>query len=821
MGQEITHEQFTEQERRQFAERLRAETALLREQFAAGLFASSAPVAGFEIEGWLVDQAWRPAPVNQAFLEVLDSPLAMPELARFNIELNVEPLLLTDDVFRHFEQRLQKLCARAGDAAERIGAKLLLIGILPTLRPEDCSLENMSGMKRYAALNAEIAKARRDTPIELDIEGVDHIHLEERTVMLESATTSLQLHLQVPADEAHHYYNASIIASALLLAGSVNSPFLFGRQLWQESRISVFEQSVDTGTRPQRVSFGTGYAEASIVECFEENLERFPVLLPELMDDPADNYCHLRLHNGAIWRWNRPLIGFDADGRPHVRIEQRVLPAGPTIRDMMANAAFYYGLTMALAPRLRAGERMPFATARENFYRAARLGLDAELLWNGKRHAAPELIVEHLLPLAAKGLEALGIDERDAGYYLGIFEARARSGQTGAKWQIDQVVRHGKSMEEMTRDYHHYQQTGMPVHAWGTATTMKTLRQIDAIPEGLLELENITDIWRIIPEPTLMHLRGRQKNPLFVSVLLHGNEDTGFLALQRLLKKYRGRELPRSLSVFFGNIEAARRGVRRLDGQPDYNRVWPGTELPECDETRLMREVVDSMAARHPFASIDMHNNTGKNPHYGCINYLDNRFQQLAVLFSHIVVFFQTPKGVQSMAMAQLCPSITVECGKPHEPHGVQHAFDFLDTVLHLETIPDDPLPPHDIDIFHTVARVTIPEEVSFSFGEKPADIVFSPDLDRLNFSELAIGTVIAKTRPGSRAMLEAIDENGEDVSAEYFAVVNDEIVLTEAVMPSMLTLDAKIIRQDCLCYLMERLDPDEVAAPRRPMPFN
>lgn len=813
MGQEITHEHFTEQEREQFLQRLKEETRQLREQFAAGAFADGALVAGFEIEGWLVDDDFRPAPLNHEFLAALNSSLATPELARFNIELNVDPLPLTGDVFSHFEQRLQKLHDAANGAADRVGAKLLLTGILPTLEPEDCSLENMSGMKRYAALNEEIAKARQHAPIALDIEGIDHVHLSDHSVMLESATTSLQIHLQVPAARAHHYYNASIIASAPLLAGSVNSPFLFGRQLWQESRISVFEQSVDTGVKPQRVSFGSGYAEASIVDCFEENLQEYPVLLPELMDEASGSYSHLRLHNGVIWRWNRPLIGYDADGCPHFRIEQRVLPAGPTIKDMMANAAFYYGLTVALTAQVEAGQRMPFATARENFYRAAREGLGAMLNWNGQRIAARELIIDALLPMAAEGLDTLGVEKRDATYYLDIFRARAQSGQTGAQWQIDQVSRYGKSMAELTRDYYAFQKTGLPVHLWGQKTTMKTLKEIDTIPDGLLALDNVADVYQCIPEPTLLHLEGKNKQPLFISILLHGNEDTGFIAVQELLKKYQERELPRSLSIFFGNIEAAKKGVRRLDGQPDYNRVWPGTELPECDETRLMQQVVSSMAARNPFASIDMHNNTGKNPHYGCINYLDHRFQHLAVLFSHIVVFFQTPKGVQSMAMAQLCPSITVECGKPHLPHGVEHAFDFLDTVLHLDDIPDTPLAPHEIDIFHTVARVTVPENVSIGFGDESADIVFDPEFDSLNFSELPIGSVFAKVRPASHAMLQAWDENGNDVSAEYFAIVDDEIVLTEPVMPSMLTLDAKIIRQDCLCYLMERLDPDEVPA--------
>lgn len=814
MGQEITHDHFTEDERQQFHRRLAEETRLLREHFGAGGFDDRASVAGFEIEGWLIDSGCRPTPMNERFLELLANPLATPELARFNIELNVEPLVLADDVFSRFEQRLQQLIDESRKAARKIDAELLLTGILPTLRPEDCSLENMSGMKRYVALNEEVAKARGNRPIELKIEGVEALHLRDSSVMLESATTSLQLHLQVPALDAHHYYNASIIASAPLLAVGVNSPFLFERQLWQETRIAVFEQTVDTGASVQRVSFGSGYAEHSIVECFEENLEHYPVLLPEVMDTSPEQYAHLRLHNGSIWRWNRPLIGFDSDACPHFRIEQRVLPAGPTIQDMMANAAFYYGLVAALKPLLEKGERMPFEIAKDNFYRAAKDGLSARLDWNGKSLTAAELVLDELLPIARDGLESLQIDTDDADFYLSIVEARARSGRTGAQWQIEQVKEHGANMAELACDYLSFQKIGLPVHNWKTKkkTNMPELNQIYEVPDALLELENVSDIHTVFSAPTLLHLQGRRPNPLFVSVLLHGNEDTGFLAIQRLLKKYRSQPLPRSLSIFFGNIEAAKKGMRRLDGQPDYNRVWPGTELPESDETRLMQQVVGSIASRKPFASIDMHNNTGKNPHYGCINFLDNRFQQLASLFSHIVVYFQTPKGVQSMAMAQYCPAVTVECGKPHLPHGVEHAFDYLDTVLHLEEIPNKAVPPHDIDIFHTVARVMVSAELTIGFGKDKADIVFREDLDSLNFSELSIGTPFARIREGITKPLLVLDENGEDVSAAYFAVVENEVVLTQAVMPSMLTLKEKIIRQDCLCYLMERVDIDEVA---------
>ena len=462
MGQEITHEHFTEQERETYLCRLTEETVRLREQFESGAFSSEAPVAGFEIEGWLVDHLMRPNPVNEAFLEALNNPLATPELARFNIELNVDPLRLKQKVFSRFERRMQLLCKAAERAARETESRLILVGILPTLRPEDCSLENMSMMKRYAALNEEIAKARNHAPIELDIDGVDHVHISKKTVMLEAATTSLQLHLQVPWEQAHQFYNASIVASAPLLAVGVNSPFLFGRELWQESRISVFEQSVDTGVPPQRVSFGSGYAEESIMECFEENLRQYPVLLPELMDEPCEHYAHLRLHNGAIWRWNRPLIGFGVDGCPHIRIEQRVLPAGPTIPDMMANAAFFYGLAKQLQDR----PLMPFAAARENFYRAAKSGLNAELLWEGRTHLATALILDKLLPLAEAGLSSLQVDADDIERYLGIIADRAESAQTGARWQIDHVREYGNTMEELTRDYLERQRTAAPVHEW-------------------------------------------------------------------------------------------------------------------------------------------------------------------------------------------------------------------------------------------------------------------------------------------------------------------------------------------------------------------
>ena len=338
---------------------------------------------------------------------------------------------------------------------------------------------------------------------------------------------------------------------------------------------------------------------------------------------------------------------------------------------------------------------------------------------------------------------------------------------------------------------------------------MAPLTQFDALPDGLLD-RPAARLHEVLPGPALIHLPGRRSPPLFVSVLLHGNEDTGWLATQSVLRKFAGAELPRALSLFIGNVEAARSGLRRLDGQPDYNRVWPGSDEPDAAESAIMRQVVDAMRARGVFASLDIHNNTGLNPHYACINRLDQDFLHLATLFSRIVVYFIRPRGVQSAAFAELCPAVTVECGKPGTPGSVEHAAAFIEASLHLSAFPAHPVAPHDADLFHTVATVKVPDDASFGFGTPDADIDFVPELDHYNFRELAPGEVLGAIRPGSAARLQALDEHGADIGHRLFDYREGAITLAQPLMPAMLTRDERVIRQDCLCYLMERLQmPD------------
>lgn len=469
MGQEIEHTHFQHADYLRFQRRLADETAWLRKAEAEGALGEGEPVIGLELEAWLLDDKARPASANQALLAKLADSSVVPELARFNIEFNVAPQPLHGRGLAQLEQELRERWAACRRVAHGMGFDLASIGILPTLRDADLTLANMSPMQRYRALNEQVLRMRRGEPLRLCIHGRETLVSEHRDVMLEAATTSLQAHLQVPSSQAARYYNAAILLSAPMVALSANAPLLFGHQLWDETRIPLFEQSVDAGPEaPQRVSFGTGYAQHSLLEVFEENLRDHAVLLPIDFSTHAADLPHLRLHNGTIWRWNRPLIGFDVEGRAHLRIEHRVMASGPSFIDMMANLAVFFGASRALATEVEAPEaHVSFEQARGNFYAAARHGLDAELLWlDGWRGRAADLLAGVILPMARAGLADAGVDGELIERYLSVAEARVRTGQTGTAWQRRFVAAHGHDMVALTRAYLVRQHTDQPVHTW-------------------------------------------------------------------------------------------------------------------------------------------------------------------------------------------------------------------------------------------------------------------------------------------------------------------------------------------------------------------
>lgn len=327
------------------------------------------------------------------------------------------------------------------------------------------------------------------------------------------------------------------------------------------------------------------------------------------------------------------------------------------------------------------------------------------------------------------------------------------------------------------------------------------LKELDNLPTGLLEA-NTEDLHALLGGPTLIHLEGVNSTPLFISTLLHGDETTGFYAVQQLLKQYTEQKLPRAISLFIGNVEAAAQNQRHLDSQPDYNRIWPGTYHSDTSETDMMKNVVHIMHKRKPFASIDIHNNTGHNPHYACLNILNPHALQLASLFSKTTVYFTNPKGVQSSAFSDFCPSIVLECGQAGEADGISHSTRFLEQVLNLDHIPGGN--PIDLNLYHTIARVTIPSQ--FSFGTyNDNDLTLLEELESKNFHELSKDSKFAKTN-NSDVILNVINESSEDVTDEFFEVIDDKIILKRPITLSMYTTNTKAISLDCLCYFMEKI---------------
>jgi hypothetical protein len=474
VGEEVATSRFGRSDFERFEERLRGETELLRCWFDEGRFADSGSIAGFELEVWLVDSGGNPAPINDRFLSELDDPLVVRELARFNVEINSTPHALTGNVLRSMHAELEGTWTRCRNCARALGGDMLMIGILPTATESMLTLANMSPLARYRALNEQILRLRGGRPLVLDIGGRDHLITSHRDVMLESAATSLQMHLQVSQAQAARFFNAAQVLSAPMVAVAANAAYLFGKNLWDDTRIPLFEQAIalrgvrdGSGAPVARVTFGSGYVRESLLECFVENLERYPVLLPMVFSGEATEFHHVRLHNGTIWRWNRPLIGVDAAGA-HLRVEHRVASAGPSILDVVANMALFYGLVYALAEDRPAPENLlAFSQARANFYHAAEHGLDAAVTWvDGREVTVRELLLEQLLPSAREGLQALGVDASDIDFYLGVVRERVRLRRNGAAWQRAFVSKYGADMKALVAAYAAHQSSGLAVHEW-------------------------------------------------------------------------------------------------------------------------------------------------------------------------------------------------------------------------------------------------------------------------------------------------------------------------------------------------------------------
>jgi gamma-glutamyl:cysteine ligase YbdK (ATP-grasp superfamily) len=451
MGVEIECEEFIAADYARFEVRLAESVVALEELLARPDFGRGPASLGAELELHLVDPRGRPAPVNRAVLADACDPRLAPEMDSFNLELNAVPVALAGASFSALAEQLEDALRSARRAAAVHGARLVTIGLLPTLEEIDLGRAALSDFRRYRALSAAV-RGRREKPFSLRIEGDDVLETSADDVTFEGANTSFQIHLRVAPEGFARTYNAAQLATAIALAVSTNSPLFLGKRLWEETRIPLFRQSVDDRCQavhewsPARVSFGHGWVRQSAAELFTETVALYDPLLPVMtVERPLDviraggvpALRELRLHNGTVWRWNRPIYD-DADGG-HLRIEFRAMPSGPTVRDMVANAAFVVGLTLGLAPTAEdLVSRITFGQARQNFYDAARRGLDAMLVWPSAGRTAlvraRELVVQ-LLPLARLGLVLARVDAEDANRWLSIIERRCACGTTGARWQ--------------------------------------------------------------------------------------------------------------------------------------------------------------------------------------------------------------------------------------------------------------------------------------------------------------------------------------------------------------------------------------------------
>jgi gamma-glutamyl:cysteine ligase YbdK (ATP-grasp superfamily) len=488
MGREIQPIKITGEDRRTYRAKLARSLDVFARMLRENLFESDPCLVGQEIELNLVDDDGAPSMRNGDVLAEIADPAWATEVGQFNLEINVPPRELTGDAVVGLEDEIRQSLNHGDGRARGLGSRLVMIGILPTLRKSDVTAETMSANERFRVLNEQIFAARGED-MQIEIEGAEQLLTHSDSITPEAACTSVQLHVQVSPETFAAYWNAAQAMSGVQVALAANSPFLFGRQLWHETRITLFEQATDTrpdelkrqGVRP-RVWFGERWI-TSVFDLFEENIQYFPALLPITEEeDPVamleqggcPELAEMSLHNGTIYRWNRPVYAV-VDGKPHVRVENRVLPAGPSVADVMANAAFYYGLVRVLAESERpVWTQMSFAAAAENLQAASRHGLAATLYWPGLGEVpVAELVLRRLLPMARDGLDRWGVGSGHADRLLGIIEQRCLTGRNGATWQIataSALAERGASRSEalrgMTQRYIEHMHTNEPAHGW-------------------------------------------------------------------------------------------------------------------------------------------------------------------------------------------------------------------------------------------------------------------------------------------------------------------------------------------------------------------
>lgn len=472
MGQETSQSHWTKEQEKEFSSHLKEETKLLKQWIKEGRFKNSPAICGYEAEGWIINERGLPCALSDKLLSAVSDSHITPELSKFNFEINGNPFCLNSSLTKHLEEDFQFYRDKCAQAAKKHKGKIIFIGTYPDITQVAFGMKQIYPRNRYYAINDRIRSLRKDSIAHIHIKGRETLHVDTLNVMHEAETTSLQIHLQVDFPQAKDFYNASLIASPIMTALCANSPFVCGKELWEESRIPLFEQVISLQSYEKnpipRVGLGGGFVQKCVSELFEQNLFH-PVLLPEIQKNGKEKLKHLLFHNGTIWRWNRPLIGFNQKGEPHFRVEHRTPSAGPSLVDMQANILFFIGLLYWIKEHIaNNGLEMSFSKLKSFFYRAAKLGFLAKALWlDGKNYKMDELILQKLIPAVWEQLKQLSLDNPQSDYLIrDVIKNRAKFRQNGSIWQKAFILKFGKQFDRMIQSYSENQEKNIPIYQW-------------------------------------------------------------------------------------------------------------------------------------------------------------------------------------------------------------------------------------------------------------------------------------------------------------------------------------------------------------------
>jgi hypothetical protein len=810
MGLRIDRDRFEAAEYARFSERLERSLQALGELLSRPGFGAGEPSLGAELELFLIDSDGRPLPLNRAVLRETVDPRLTVELARFNVECNLRPTPLAGRSFSALAQELGGAVAEVRRAARAHQGRAAMIGILPTLRTEDLQRGAMTDVPRYRALSSALRQLRRG-PFQMEISGAEPLEITCDDVTFEGANTSLQLHLRIAPGAFARVFNAAQLASAPALAVAANSPTFLGHRLWEETRVALFKQAVDDRgpgkMGESRVAFGSGWVTEGALELFVRNVARHEPLLPILGDeDPLErvregavpSLDELRLHQGTVWHWNRAV--YDPAEGGHLRVEMRSLPAGPTVTDMVANAAFLVGLTLAIAERAEQwiGD-LPFAVPEHGFYRAAQQGLDAELLWPRAPGEAAEPVrarelVPRLIPLAHEG-------------------PRVASGQTAARWQrrtlalLEPRLGRPRALTAMLERYLDHAEADRPVHDWPVEVRRGAVREL-AVPAPDSLPGTPVEFLRWLGGPALLRLAGRDRHRTrAVATLLHGNEPSGLRAVHAYLREG---VTPQVDAIFFiGAVDAALAApgfaCRQLPGASDLNRCFAGPH--EGMEGRVAREALELLREAQPEALVDLHNNTGRSIPYGVGPRAGDEELALVGYFGDRYVHSDLRLGALVEVTAQHFPSVVVECGRAGAASADAVARAGLDRYLGATRLAGGEHAA-GIRVFGDPVRVEARPGVRLALGDRPdprADLTIAPEIDRHNFDRLEPGHRIGWLREGADWPLVAVGGDGRDVARELFVAGDGALRSAREIIPIMITNDPGIALSDCLFYVVQR----------------